>query len=54
MTTILSLIPWWEPVLITLAILAVVFEKRLIVFENQLGHAIARLWRKHARKKAMR
>lgn len=49
MRELLEMIRWWEPLLIAAAVLAVVYEKRLIEFEDRLVRAIARLWRKHAR-----
>lgn len=42
---------WWEPVLITAAVLAMIYEKNLIIFEKR---AIVRLCEKHERKERVR
>lgn len=60
MRELLEMIRWWEPLLIAAAVLAVVYEKRLIVIENRMIARIRRniriyerLFRKHARSDEM-
>ena len=49
MAMLASLIRWWEPLLLAAAVLAVVFEKRLIVFERKVASTIVRVFGKDAR-----
>ena len=51
MSMILSALKLSEILMLLAAILAVVYEKKLIVFEDKVFAAIARLLKKHARKK---